>query len=138
MDKYFVEYGALQERTADGPVRVLECDTSAMEARKVPEEFARRICEALNRMEKGREPPAMDNKSLEELVLGVLHGERNVFQLTEDEFSSVLKALVRVFFARVWNCVDATGRKDKEWLALSDIFQRAAYGKEYRCVEKGE
>lgn len=51
MDKYFVEYGALQERTADGPVRVLECDTSAMEARKVPEEFARRICEALNRME---------------------------------------------------------------------------------------
>lgn len=136
MDKYFVEYGALQESTADGPVRVLECDTSAMEARKVPEEFARRICEALNRMEKDREPPKMDDKDLEELVLGVLHGERNVFQLTEDEFSSVLKVLVRVFFARVMNCVDATGRKDKEWLALSDIFQRAVYGKELPAVKE--
>lgn len=46
--KYFVEYGALQKRTADGPKRVIECDTSASPAVKITEGFAREIAAALN------------------------------------------------------------------------------------------
>lgn len=45
---YFVEYGALQEKTQTGPVRVIECDTSSLDAVKIPEEFAREIAKALN------------------------------------------------------------------------------------------
>ena len=46
--KYFVEYGALQERTESGPIRVLECTTSALDAVKIDEAFARKIADALN------------------------------------------------------------------------------------------
>ena len=48
MSKYFVEYGAIQERTANGPVRVIECDTSALPAGKITEDFAKKIVDALN------------------------------------------------------------------------------------------
>ena len=51
MSRYFVEYGALQERTKLGPRRVIECTTSALDAVKVPEEFARKIADALNTVE---------------------------------------------------------------------------------------
>lgn len=47
-EKYFVEYGALQERTESGPRRVLECTTSALDAVKIDEPFARKIADALN------------------------------------------------------------------------------------------
>ena len=48
MSRYFVEYGAIQERTSDGPVRVIECKTSALPAEKISEEFAKKIVDALN------------------------------------------------------------------------------------------
>ena len=46
--RFFVEYGALQEHTADGPKRVIECDTSASPAVKITEGFAWKIARALN------------------------------------------------------------------------------------------
>lgn len=49
MSKYFVEYGALQ---ADAK-RLIECDTSAMPAVKITEDFAREIAAALNSHEPG-------------------------------------------------------------------------------------
>lgn len=51
MERYFVEYGALQEHTEDGPKRVIECDTSALDAVKISEGFARKIADALNAAE---------------------------------------------------------------------------------------
>ncbi len=46
-------------------------------------------------------------------------------ELTNEEFLALLNALERMFFARVMNCCDATGRKDHEWSTLSDVFGRA-------------
>ena len=46
--RFFVEYGALQERTESGPRRVIECTTSALVAVKIDESFARKIADALN------------------------------------------------------------------------------------------
>jgi len=52
-NRYFVEYGGLIEKGDDGTLkRVIECDTSALEAVKIPESFARRIADALNRDDK--------------------------------------------------------------------------------------
>ena len=51
MAKYFYEYGAVQERTENGPRRLIECETSALEPKKVSEDFARTICAALNRQD---------------------------------------------------------------------------------------
>ena len=52
-NSYFVEYGGLIEKSEDGTLRrVIECDTSALEAVKIPESFARRIADALNRDDK--------------------------------------------------------------------------------------
>lgn len=44
MSKYYVEYGALQ---ANGK-RLIECETSALDAKKITEDFAREIADALN------------------------------------------------------------------------------------------
>lgn len=52
--KYFVEYGALQERTPEGPRRVIECDTSGLPAVKIPDDFAHEIAEALNKAEEAK------------------------------------------------------------------------------------
>ena len=49
-NSYFIEYGGLIEKSEDGTLRrVIECDTSALEAVKIPETFARRIADALNK-----------------------------------------------------------------------------------------
>lgn len=62
----------------------------------------------------------------EEDIQKVLSGEVAVSSLTNAEFDELVKALVRVYFARVMNCVDGTGKSDKEWIALSSIFERIA------------
>ena len=49
MSKYFVEYGALQANAR----RLIECDTSALPAKKITEAFAREIADALNSHEPG-------------------------------------------------------------------------------------
>jgi len=45
MSKYYVEYGALQANAE----RLIECDTSALPAKKITEELAVKIADALNR-----------------------------------------------------------------------------------------
>lgn len=47
MSKYYVEYGALQANAE----RLIECDTSALPANKITEEFAKEIADALNRQD---------------------------------------------------------------------------------------
>ena len=51
-NQFFVEYGALQAHTETGPVRMIECETSRLDAVKIPEMFARDIASALNAREK--------------------------------------------------------------------------------------
>lgn len=58
MAKYFVEYGALQANAT----RLIECETSAAPAKKIDEDFARRIAYGLNMTE----PGAMRNIPSEE------------------------------------------------------------------------
>ena len=62
----------------------------------------------------------------EEDIQKVLSGEIAVSALTNAEFIELIKALERVYCARVMNCVDGTGKSDKEWIALSNIFKRIA------------
>ncbi len=47
-----------------------------------------------------------------------------VDELTEEQFDGFLDALARMFSARIMNCVDASGRKDREWGTLSGVFRR--------------
>ena len=69
-----------------------------------------------------QEKQAMINK----MVAGQLH----IKELSENEFYGLLSGLTRMYFARVWNCCDASGRMDHEWSTLSAIFQRV-------CEERG-
>ena len=62
----------------------------------------------------------------EEDIQKVLSAETTVSALTNVEFIELVKALERVYCARVMNCVDGTGKSDKEWIALSNIFKRIA------------
>ena len=60
----------------------------------------------------------------EEDISKVLSGETDVSTMGDAEFNELIKALRNVYFARVMNCVDPTGKSDKEWLALSSVFHR--------------
>ena len=62
----------------------------------------------------------------EEDIQKVLSAETPVSELTTAEFIALVEALERVYCARVMNCVDGTGKSDKEWIALSNIFKRIA------------
>lgn len=62
----------------------------------------------------------------EETISKVLTGETDIAKMSRDDFVELLKCLGRMYFARVMNCVDGTGRYDKEWTALSSIFNRMA------------
>lgn len=52
-------------------------------------------------------------------------GLHDVLDMDRERFLALLDALKRMFFSRVLNCCDASGRKDHEWATLSDVFQRA-------------
>lgn len=126
MGTYFVEYGALQERTADGPKRVIETETSALGAVKISDDFAKRIADALNDAEsKGKcgDTPMPDEEK-QALISDVLHRKREVSSLDEWEFRELMNGFSRMFGARIWNCVDATGKNDEEWGVLSSVFAR--------------
>ena len=60
----------------------------------------------------------------EEDIQKVLSGEVAVSELTDAEFNELIGDLKCVYCARVMNCVDGTGKSDKEWIALSNIFKR--------------
>lgn len=67
----------------------------------------------------------MKDEDLQKLLEGLVAGSVKIDDLADDEFAAVLIGLSRVYFARVFNCVDARGKKDLEWLMLSDVFARA-------------
>lgn len=60
----------------------------------------------------------------EETISKVLTGETDIAKMSHDDFVEMLKCLGRMYFSRVMNCVDGTGKSDKEWTALSCIFSR--------------
>ena len=59
-----------------------------------------------------------------ETISKVLTGETDIAKMSHDDFVEMLKCLGRMYFSRVMNCVDGTGKSDKEWTALSCIFSR--------------
>lgn len=59
-----------------------------------------------------------------ETISKVLTGETDIAKMSHDDFVKMLKCLDRMYFSRVMNCVDGTGKFDKEWTALSCIFRR--------------
>lgn len=124
MQRYFFEYGAVQERTDAGPRRIIECSTSAMQPEKISEELGRAIVDALNE----REIQRLGREDVEKLVSEVLKGEIKVSQLSDMNFMRLLEGLGKMYMARVMNCVDGTGRYDKEWTALAQIFTRIESG----------
>ena len=124
MQRYFFEYGAVQERTDAGPRRIIECSTSAMQPKKISEELGMAIVDALNE----REIQRMGREDVEKLVSEVLKGEIKVSQLSDMNFMRLLEGLGKMYMARVMNCVDGTGKYDKEWTALAQIFTRIESG----------
>lgn len=67
----------------------------------------------------------MNDKDKEALLWDVLERRKDVSDLSRDEFLDLLNGLQRMFFARVMNCVDASAKKDPEWMALSSVCERA-------------
>ena len=66
----------------------------------------------------------MSDEEKQALITAIIHGERSVESLDANEFLGLLNGLYRMYNARIWNCVDASGKWDTEWRALSDIFGR--------------
>ena len=56
----------------------------------------------------------------------VMSGEKDVFQMSNGEFKDLLEGLSAMFFARIMNCIDPTGGKDREWGVLAAICRRAS------------
>ena len=50
-NKYFVDDRAVQVMTPTGPIRLIECESSALDAVKIPDIFADDIVSALNKRE---------------------------------------------------------------------------------------
>ena len=63
MAMYHVEYGALQAKSC----RLIECETSANPAKKISEDFARRIAYGLNMTEPGAMQYIPDDSDLDAL-----------------------------------------------------------------------
>lgn len=66
----------------------------------------------------------MNDEEKQRLLDEFCDGRLYVKGLTDGDFVGLLDALRRMFNARVWNCVDASGKWDKEWFALSAVFTR--------------
>lgn len=49
----------------------------------------------------------------------------SVERLSDDDFKSLLFGLSRVYSSRIMNCVDATGRYDREWGRISSLLKEA-------------
>ena len=66
----------------------------------------------------------MTDEEKQRLLEAFCDGKLVVNELTDGDFVGLLDALRRMFNARVWNCVDASGKWDREWLTLSAVFSR--------------
>ena len=69
----------------------------------------------------GNKSPIINHETLLE---DIWSGTVSIDSLDRDTFKQLLQTLQQVFFVRVLNCIDGTGRYDKEWMALSGIFAR--------------
>lgn len=69
----------------------------------------------------------MDDNELLELINNLFERKKFVSDLTDDQVIALVGGLDRLFNARVFNCVDASGKKDGEWLALSSLFGRVQH-----------
>ena len=123
MNNYFFEYGAVQEKTDTGPRRIIECSTSANEPIKISDELGLKIVNALNEYDKKR---FIAETSPAEMMERLVAGDIAVDDIDDGKFNELLAGLARIFNARVFNCVDATGKNDGEWRVLSAIFDRSA------------
>ena len=72
----------------------------------------------------------MTDQEKQAMIDKMVAGELCIKTLSEDEFYGLLSGLRRMYFARVWNCCDASGRMDHEWSALSAIFRRVCEERE--------
>lgn len=72
----------------------------------------------------------MNDQEKQVMINKMVAGELYIKGLSDEDFYELLEGLKRMYFARVWNCCDASGKMDHEWCALSDIFQRV-------CEERG-
>jgi len=68
----------------------------------------------------------MDFNELQQLVIDFCQGNVNVFEMPDDKLKELAGGLSSMYQARVFNCVDGTGKSDKEWLGLSDLLKRLA------------
>ena len=69
----------------------------------------------------------MDDNELLELINNLFERKKFVSDLTDDQVIALVGGLDRLFTARVFNCVDASGKKDGEWLTLSALFDRVQH-----------
>ena len=72
----------------------------------------------------------MTDQEKQAMINKMVAGELCIKALSENEFYGLLSGLTRMYFARVWNCCDSSGRMDHEWSALSAIFQRVCEERE--------
>lgn len=72
----------------------------------------------------------MNDQEKQAMIDKMVAGGLYIKGLSDEDFYGLLEGLTRMYFARVWNCCDASGKMDHEWRALSDIFQRV-------CEERG-
>ena len=77
-NNYFYEAGAIQEYTENGPVRVVEGEHSACDARKVPQDLCIKITHALNYFDNGYMPSEADlaevEKRADEMIDNDIYG----------------------------------------------------------------
>jgi len=123
-DRYFYEYGALQERTPEGPKRLIECNSSALDARKIPDWLASKIAAALNRLEPADDQSGVSDEEKQTMLDEMVTKGLSVETMDRAHFLALLDALRRMYVARVMNCCDATAKTDPEWRTLSDVFDR--------------
>ena len=75
---YFYEAGAVQQSTPNGPVRVIEGEHSALDAKKIPQDLCIKITHALNFFDDGYMPSDDDlaevEKHANEMVNGSVYG----------------------------------------------------------------
>ena len=123
-DRYFYEYGALQERTPEGPKRLIECNSSALDAVKIPDWLASKIAAALNRLEPAGDQSGVSDAEKQAMLDEMVEKGLSVDTMDEPHFLALLDALRRMYSARIMNCCDASARSDPEWRTLSIVFGR--------------
>lgn len=121
---YYIEYGALQ---ANGK-RLIECETSALEAKKITEDFAREIADALN----GREALKQEKAEIEANALavgGIVEASRHKPSGNAGAMREALERLrteIERFYNNKWIPYDA-------WQGCDDVISHALSASARNC-----